>query len=158
MTETDRVNDGDGVNEGEKINVWEAKRRESDPRKLRTNQEYFLTHFYLSLEKLVPSIPALDYGGNRPTESLRSVRIRHRSCDLQCLLTRYDDVVYRIKIPGIHYQYQNNAQWQWYLDNNPLPANYNKWSEWCTIHNIDEESRYTISRTVFSVKCKSSQD
>jgi hypothetical protein len=92
--------------------MYEAKRRESDPRKLRTNQVYFLAHFYLSLEKLVPSILALDYGGNRPTESLCSVRIRHRSCDVQCLLSRYGDVVYRIKIPGIHYQYQNNAQWQ----------------------------------------------
>ncbi len=37
--------------------------------------------------------------------------VRHESCDVWCLLIPYHDV-YGIKIPGIHIQYQNNAQWQ----------------------------------------------
>ncbi len=64
-----------------------------------------------SLEKLVPSIPAHDYGGNRCSETLCLVGIRLVYCDGWCSLTRYNIVDYGIEISGIHFQYQNKAQY-----------------------------------------------
>jgi hypothetical protein len=71
-----------------------------------------LAHFFPSLEKLVSYIQARDYCGNR-----RSKTPCKFFTVVWCLLTCWNDVVYRftsygIEIPGIHFQCQNNAQWQ----------------------------------------------
>jgi hypothetical protein len=68
-------------------------------------------HFFPNSEKLVPSIPARDY-----TEVAMGRRKLYAKSESGAYLVMndvnacYDVVVYRVKTPGIHFQYQNEAQ------------------------------------------------
>ncbi len=61
-----------------------------------------LAHFCPNLEKLVLSIPARDYSGNRPWKSYANSE-SGKNLVMYDVYICYDDVVDGIEIPGIHF-------------------------------------------------------
>ncbi len=72
---------------------------------------FCLANFFPSSEKLVLSIPARDY--TEVAMGLRKLYAKSESgayLVIYDVMACYDVVVYRVKPPGIHFQYQNEAQ------------------------------------------------